>query len=307
MFDGLKTAVVSGAKTAGLMLMDKAPVLMFAGGVVMFGVTVYCAVKAAPKVDEAIKKHNEAIKDLDEKLEKTENQDENDEEKIEYSKKDYNKDVRSTYGHTVLNVIKAAATPTCCALVSIGLFGGAVYLPVKAVGAMTTKYLATKRSFEEYRGVVREEEGAEKDAHYMFKTKQKIEPVEVEGDENHETIASTESVQNDYFWHWCEETSPIFTSAEVWNDNLLVSKMQNLTEMLRKTHVLTNNDILKELAMYGEIKKDPMTGIKFGKKWKEDGDNTFKFEIHKIWVPDYKKGPNRSRLIYELRYDEELL
>lgn len=305
MFDGLKTAVLAGAKTAGLAIMDKAPVLMFAGGVIMFGVTVYCAVKAAPKVDEEIKKHNETIKDLDEKLEKAKNQDEDAEEKIEYTEKEYRKDVRSTYGHTIVKVGKAVAITVGCACVSIGLFGGAVYLPVKAVGVMTTRYLATKRSFEDYRSVVRDEEGAEKDAHYMFKTKQKVEPVEVEGASAE--INEPESVQNDYFWHWCEETSPIYSSAEVWNDNLLVIKMNTLTEQLNKTHVLTNNDILKELAMFGEIKKDPISGTKFGKKWHEDGDNTFKFEIHKIWVPDYKKGPGKKRLIYELRYDEELL
>lgn len=311
MFDGLRTAVVSGVKTVGLAAIDKAPVLMFAGGVALFGATVFFAVKAAPKVDEALKKHNEEVKDIDEKLEKAEKSDEtaeDSEEKVEYTKKQHDKDIRKTYGHTIVSVGKAVALPALLGFMSISLFGGAVYLPIKAGAAATAKYLATKQEFEDYRAEVRADQGAEKDEKYMFKSKKVA--VERESDSEVDDLSTTEttvSEPNDYFWHWCDETSKIFSSAEIMNDNLLVMKERALTEKLNKTRVLTNKDILSELAMWGEIKKDPIASVKFGKKWNPSGDNVFKFEIHKLWVPDYNKGRGRQRLIYELRYDEEAL
>lgn len=321
MFDGLKTAVISGAKTVGLTLIDKAPVLMFAGGVALFGATVYFAVKAAPKVDEALKKHNEEVQNIDEKLEKSQmtkapsEETEDTEEKIEYTKKQHDKDIRKTYVQTIKAVGKAVALPAICAVTSISLFGGAIYLPIKAGAAATARYLATKQQFEDYRAEVRTDQGAEKDEQYMFKTKTVENPnsgvyaVNPDGTKEELPVEEEVAQQNDYFWHWCEDTSPIFSSAEIMNDELLVMKQRALTEKLAKCHVITNKDILSEFAMFGEIKKDPISSIKFGKKWKGDegADNEFRFEIHKIWVPDYKKGRGRQKLIYELRYDEEAL
>ena len=279
MLAGLAKRVLLGA-------IEHAPVICFVGGVVAFGATVYMTTKAVPKVKKDLEKHNEKLKDLDET-------------KAEMHEKEYKKAVRSVYFDTTINVVKDVGGAAACGVFAISLFGAAAYIPCFRYTQLSGRYMILDKTFKEYRKAVREEEGPEYDRHYMFKTKEAekdkvdFEPIEV-GEEN------------DYYWVYSAETCSVFSSSEIINDALLQAKEENLTRKLKNCLVLTDNDVLSELLLFDEIKKNPLLGIKFGKKWKDNGDNTFKFDIEKIWVPDYTKSSGYV-LKYMITYDKELL
>lgn len=315
MFNGLKTAVCCAGKTALVAAVNHIPHIMFVGGVVTFGVTIYMATKAAPKVKETLDNHNKKAEELDEKLKEAEKQAEEGSEseekadKVVYSKKEYDKDVRNLYKKTVISVVKDAGPAVATGLISISFFGVAMFLPLEQLGQVSAEYMALDKTFKSYRATVREEEGEEKDRHYMYKTRDvKIRVPYVDDDNNiteeEETITVGETVDSEIIY--CKETTPFFFGVEVYDDNMLQQKEEKLTKMLEWTHTVTRNDILRELGMFDTIKKAPLLGNRFGIKWKDEGVNAFKFNIQKIWVPDYTRK-NGYDLKYQLSYDEELL
>lgn len=324
MFDGLKTAVVSFGKAAVITAVEKAPIICFVGGTIALGATIYMAVKAAPKVKEDLDEYTAKAKELDEQLKAGEAVDQNG-EKVEVeveengeevktlTKKEYNHEMRSLFVDTTINVVKHMGGAAACALLAVSLFGAAAYIPTLRLAQLSGEYVALDKTFKEYRAVVREEDGVEKDHHYMFKTKEakrtvKVPSLDEEGNVTDVEVEETHEVgeENPLYWVYSAETCPIFSSSEIINDEILFEKEKNLQRKFERCRILTDNDVLNELGLFGEIKKNPKFGIKFGKKWKKDADNTFKLIIEKIWLPDYTRKSGYA-LKYQVTYDRELL
>lgn len=302
MFDGLKTAALSLGKTVVMGAVKHAPVICFVGGAVAFGATIYMAAKAAPEIKKDIENYNKESENLDKLYEEQEDE----EQKL--SKKEYNHEKTTLFVDTAVRVVKHGGGVVACAALSLSLFGLAAYIPCVRFAKLSGQYMVLDKSFKEYRAGVIAEEGEEKDRHYMFKTKEVVRTVN-EGEENgdgklEEVIE--EGTENPLYWVWSTETSRIFSSSEVMNDVLLQAKEEALTRKLKLCHVITDNDILNELGMFDEIKKEPLTGIKFGQRWKNEGDNLFRFDIKKVWLPNYKKSSGHV-LKYMISYDKELL
>lgn len=190
MFDGLKTAVVSFGKAAVITAVEKAPIICFVGGTIALGATIYMAVKAAPKVKEDLDEYTAKAKELDEQLKAGEAVDQNG-EKVEVeveengeevktlTKKEYNHEMRSLFVDTTINVVKHMGGAAACALLSVSLFGAAAYIPCLRLAEVSGKYMVLDKTFKEYRACVREEDGVEKDRHYMFKTREEKRTVKV--------------------------------------------------------------------------------------------------------------------------------
>ena len=308
MFSGIKDAVVTMGKTAVLAAIDHAPQIMFVGGVVAFGATVYMAVKAAPKVKETIENHNKKAEEYDKKYEEAKKSPET---KEKYTKEDHDKDIRSLYGDTTLTVVKHLGRVTAMGIVSIALFGGAMYIPLRQFGELSAEYIALDKTFSSYRKEVIKDGGRNKDLQYMHKSTGVSEEPVMSDDGETEVVPTGQPTANviptDYFWIFSAETSPFYSSVDIVNQNFLKNDKPNvLKRRLKQMHVLTRNDILRELGLFDEIRKHPTIGTKFGRKWHEDGDNDFSFEINAIYVPDYTKK-NGYITKYEIRYDEEAL
>ena len=324
MFDGLKTAVVSFGKTAVITAVEKAPIICFIGGTIALGATVYMAVKAAPKVKEDLDEYTAKAKELDKGLKAGEAVDQNG-EKVEVvveengemietlTKKEYNHEMRSLFVDTTINVVKHMGGAAACAVLAVSLFGAAAYIPTLRLAQLSGRYMVLDKTFKEYRAVVREEDGIEKDRHYMFKTREekrtvKVPSLDEEGNVTDVEVEEKHEVgdENPLYWVYSAETCPIFSSAEIINDEILFEKEKNLQRKFDHCRILTDNDVLYELGLFEELKKNPKFGIKFGKKWKKDGDNTFKLIIEKIWLPDYTRKSGYA-LKYQVTYDRELL
>lgn len=324
MFDGLKTAVVSFGKTAVITAVEKVPIICFIGGTIALGATVYMAVKAAPKVKEDLDEYTAKAKELDKGLKAGEAVDQNG-EKVEVvveengemietlTKKEYNHEMRSLFVDTTINVVKHMGGAAACAVLAVSLFGAAAYIPTLRLAQLSGRYMVLDKTFKEYRAVVREEDGVEKDRHYMFKTREekrtvKVPSLDEEGQVTDVEVEEKHEVgeENPLYWVYSAETCPIFSSAETINDEILFEKEKNLQRKFDRCRILTDNDVLYELGLFEELKKNPKFGIKFGKKWKKDGDNTFKLIIEKIWLPDYTRKSGYA-LKYQITYDRELL
>ena len=279
MFDGLKTAVVSFGKTAVITAVEKAPIICFVGGTIALGATIYMAVKAAPKVKEDLDEYTTKAKKLDEQLKAGEAVDqdgnkvevevevEENGEKIEtLTKKEYNHEMRSLFVDTTINVVKHMGGAAACALLSVSLFGAAAYIPTLRLAQLSGEYVALDKTFKSYRACVREEEGAEKDRHYMFKTKEvkrtvKVPSLDEEGNVTDVEVEEKHEVgeENPLYWVYSAETCPIFSSSEVINDEILFEKENNLQKKFERCRILTDNDVLNELAKSG--KKTVITSL----------------------------------------------
>lgn len=278
---------------------EYAPQIMFGLGVVGFGATIVLAVKAAPKVKDILKKHTEDVEILHKEFETCD----------EYSEQAYTKDIRDAYRRTIVNVTKASVPTVLVGGVTLGLFGGSEYIVFKRLGKASAECLLLERTFKSYRENVIAEEGVDKDRHYMFGTrseKEKTSSVDEEGNTEDREIEREVGDPNGIFYVWSAETSGAYYGIELYDDRTLMNMERDIAKILDRNGFATDNDILGVLKMYSEIKKNGTYGMLYGVKATKDTGNVFKFDCHKIWVPDYSKGTG-SVLKYQLRWDREKL
>ena len=297
MFKGLKKI---GTKVA-VKTVKHLPGIMFVGGVVTFGLTIYMSHKAAPKINEVIRKHNEMIEECHKALENEED---------EYTESDLKKDIRYFYKDTFFRVAKIALPTVAMATLSLGLFGGAQYIVVRRLGALSAEYMVLDKTFKQYRENVVNDCGEEKDREYFYGIKKEKKSVPVLDEEGNQTEVETEEeIANDpgYYFTWSKETAPgVFQDIETYNDHILNGKAAELGRKKKEKGLITDNDVLSILGMNKEIRKNPLLTMQFGQYAKDENDDSFKFKVDKIWVPDYKKT-NGTRLIYKIGYDREIL
>ena len=127
-----------------------------------------------------------------------------------------------------------------------------------------------------------------------------------DGTTEEDAIEIEEGDTNGLYYSWCKETSGAYSGSELYDDNTILAKEKVLSKMLDDKGIITDNDILSELRMYEEVKANGLSGLLYGQKAELDEGNEFKFEVHKIWVPDYTKK-HGSNLVYQLRWKREKL
>ena len=277
------------------------PEIMFVGGVITFGATVYMSHKAGPKILDVIKEHNESLEECKKAAADPE---------VDYTEDDCQKDIRYYYRNTFFRVAKIALPTIAMGTLSIGLFGGAQYIVMRRLGALSAEYVVLDKTFKQYRENVISEEGEEKDRQYMYGVKKVKKTVPVLDEEGSQTEVETEEeIANDpgYFFTWSKETAPgLFQDVEIYNDHILNGKAAEIGRLKKEKGLVTDNDILNILGMNKQIRMNPLLTMQFGQYAKDENDDHFEFKINKIWVPDYEKGKG-TRLIYKLGYDREIL
>ena len=296
MFKNVIKNVRRFGKKVTIKAIDKAPQLLFGFGVVAFGATIYLSIKAAPKVNEELGDCAKKAKEI------------NAEDDI--SETELVKEINRLYKNTFFRVIKIVAKPVGMGVITLGLFGGSEYIVFRRLGEASAKYMVLEKTFDNYRANVVDEEGEEKDRHYMFNTRKKKigEGVTLneDGTTEEDAIEIEEGDTNDLYYSWCKETSGAYSGSELYDDNTILAKEKVLSKMLDDKGIITDNDILSELRMYEQVKMNGLSGLLYGQKAELDEGNKFKFEVHKIWVPDYTKK-HGSKLVYQLRWKREKL
>lgn len=287
----------------GVKVVEHLPAIMFVGGVIGFGATIYFSIDAAPKVNEALEDHNDNIKEARAYAA--------DPTVTDYTETDLQKDIRHYYVNTFFRVLKITAKPVATGLITLGLFGGAQFIVVRRLGVMTSEYLILDESFKKYRKNVVDDQGEEKDREYFYSEKKyhvtNVEPADENGVEKiteEDVVTVDEDPKN--VWVYSAETAPYcYQGIELYDDTHINSVEKILTDDLERKGLLTRNDILFKLGLREYVRAHRFTGNMFGKVFDDNKDNTFKFNVEKVWVPNYKTG--KKELKYYISYDEEIL
>lgn len=151
----------------GLKIKSNSPVIFLVTGTICLGGAVVAAHHAGRKVDEVLdvnKEHIENIKSL-----KDADEIENEEgEKVPYSKKQYNKDLTHAYAGALWDVSKLYLPVAGFTVASVVCYISGHKVLSERLAAMTAAYTGINEAFQKYRGNVIEMDGEEKDKKYLY-------------------------------------------------------------------------------------------------------------------------------------------
>jgi len=142
-----------------LKLRKHSPSLLFAAGVVGFGVTVVLASRATMRSEDVINHHEIRLDRAKSLLA---------EEREDYVVHDYNRDMFVLYTQTTIEFAKLYGPAIIVGALSIAAFGKAQHILNKRNAALFAAYAATRDALDKYRARVREELGEDMDAKFMY-------------------------------------------------------------------------------------------------------------------------------------------
>ena len=151
----------------GLKIKSNSPVIFLVTGTICLGGAVVAAHHAGRKIDEVLdvnKEHIENIKSL-----KDADEIENEEgEKVPYSKKQYNKDLTHAYAGALWDVSKLYLPVAGFTVASAVCYISGHKVLSERLAAMTAAYTGVNEAFQKYRGNVIEMDGEDKDKKYLY-------------------------------------------------------------------------------------------------------------------------------------------
>jgi hypothetical protein len=133
------------------------PTILFAAGVVGFGVTVVLASRATLKVDKVLSAHEEGMSAA-KSLHETGHQD--------YSDADYRKDMVTIHTRFLVDLTKLYAPAVVVGLASIAALTSSHVILNRRTVSLMAAYAAVERGFKNYRERVIQELGEDKDREY---------------------------------------------------------------------------------------------------------------------------------------------
>lgn len=301
MFKNIGKKLSVATTKVGMKIVKHSPEILFGLGVVGFvGTVVYATVKAGPDVNKVLEEHDDRRVDLDIQHKEGEIDD-----------TELKKEVRKLYTNTIFRTVKITAPVVAMGLGSIGCFGGAQFIVVRRLGAMTTEYVLLQKTFDTYRSNVRADGGDTLDERYMYgpEKKEMTAPVlDEDGNLTEETreVTQIRSIpENSYIW---DHKSPTFTGIDSMDDYYVECKEKMLQNEFERKGVLTRADFLDAFKLKDDLDKSRRSGnaIMFGRVWndKEGADNTIKITGYRI--PDYESGFGRSSKVV-LSWNEEMI
>lgn len=163
------------------------PDIMVVGGIILNGLAIYQTVKSTEKASKILKEKDERLNKVQEALDRDDISEE------EYSEEDAKNDITKIKVQTVIKLVEEAAKPCGLYVAGTALILGGYFEEKKryivAAGLATT----INQTFKDYRQRVRDEEGTEKDLHYMYGTEEH-EEVTTETDEEGKKVKHKETV-----------------------------------------------------------------------------------------------------------------
>lgn len=261
----VKTVVTSKAGRQLLKGQKHSPTILFAAGVVGFGVTVVMASKATLRLEEVVseneRKQGEAH-DLHElhKLGKMPN----------YSDKDYKKDLAILKVRFCKDVARLYAPAFAVGVLTLGsMTGSHVVLNRRYTGALAA-YSALDKSFKEYRGRVSELYGADTDK----KLANGVAAREIASEDGSEVSTVYESEgRSPYARLFSKETSQSWSPQADYNLVFLQAQQRYANDLLQSRGHVILNDVYDSLGLE-RTKAGAVTG------WvKNNGDDYIDFGV----------------------------
>ncbi|MBP5598435.1 MAG: hypothetical protein J6Y02_23915 [Pseudobutyrivibrio sp.] len=243
--------------------------LMVAGGIVAgIGSVIFTAI-GTTKAGAILDAHKEEMDEIDEAAAL---------DVEEYTEKDIRKDRIKVFTKTGLGLAKVYAPAALCGVGSVVLTLAGYGKVRKACGAATAALTATQSLFSAYRGRVINEEGTEKDQHYLFGSRiEKIEEKVVDNKTGKEKTVKrdveyidididtdTGAIQVFGEYRSNGEKNPEWDENIDWTISQLRARENYFNNMLRAKKIIFLNEVLEDIGL-----APTKAGQILGWTWKE--------------------------------------
>jgi hypothetical protein len=224
-----------------LIARKNSPAIMFGAGIATGVLAAVKACQSTLKLEEVLAKHETTLAKMEAASV---------EHASQYSAKDYASDLRLARVHVTRDVSKLYAVPVCLGFVSIGLLTGAHVTLTRRNVALAAAYTILDRTFNEYRGRVRNELGDDKDREFRYGVKRK-EIVE-ENEEGHVVKTVNRNGAEGRLSMYARPFDSLnvnFDHRDEYNRNFLWMQQCYLNNRLQKKGHLLLNDVYDHLGM----------------------------------------------------------
>lgn len=252
----LKNAVTSRLGRQILTASKHSPKILFAAGIVGFGVTVVLASRATLKLDEILDKHSDGV-DAAQTLKARDLK--------EYTEQDYRKDMVVIHTQLILNLAKVYGPAVVMGLASIAaLTGSHVVLNRRYLG-VTAAYAGLEKAYNQYRRRVAGELGDDKEREFHLGLSDKEIVEETEEGTVVKTVKGLTSKDVASPYHvFFDEYNPNWKKEWGYNPMFLKCQQNYMNDLLRSRGHVFLNDVYDALgfprtsagAVVGWIKPD---------------------------------------------------
>lgn len=261
----ISNAVTSKVGRQILLTQKHSPTIMLVGGAVGFAATVVLASKATLKMD-GILKEAEADRAKIERVEA--------EHPEKYTAEDAAQDRKLSRVKLAIEVAKAYAPAVIVGGVSLALFTGAHMILTKRLAGVTALAAGLDKAFKEYRARVVADQGADKDAEYLYDMVDKEVYHEDEGGPTTKVIKAPSGKGGSPYVVLFDEHNRNFKKDWGYNQTFLAAQQTWANNKLRADGHIFLNDVYRMLGL-PDTKAGAVTGWIDG----GDGDDTVIFNI----------------------------
>ena len=239
---------LSRAFNMGAMKLKKhAPDIMVIGGVVGMIAGTVMACKATTKASEILKSAKEDVQTFQEIVENPDIPEE------KYSEEDFKNDVKITYAHATVDLIKTYAPAVAVIGASAVCILAGHKMTNNRLGAVSAALAAEMSAFKAYKGRVVERLGEEMDREltYNIKNEEVKDTVVDENGEVHETtkVVKTANPEHNHYTRCFDECSLIWQRDAETNKKNLILQQRFANEKLAANGVLTLNEVYDMLGL----------------------------------------------------------
>lgn len=261
----ISNAVTSKVGRQILLTQKHSPTIMLVGGAVGFAATVVMASKATLKLDGILKEaeHDRA------RIERAET-----EHPEKYSADDAAQDRKLSRVKLCIEVAKAYGPSVIVGVGSLALFTGAHIILTKRLAGVTALAAGLDKAFKEYRARVVADQGADKDAEYLYDLVDKEVYHEDEGGPTTKVIKTPSGKASSPYVVLFDEHNRNFKKDWGYNQTFLAAQQTWANNKLRADGHIFLNDVYRMLGL-PDTKAGAVTGWIDG----GDGDDTVIFNI----------------------------
>lgn len=258
----IPAAITTRAARQVFIVKKHSPSILFVGGVVGVGATVYLACRATLQLEDHLTDAEKDIQTAQETL------------KVSRTSVQYRKDMTAIYITHAARICKLYAPAATVGVASICALTGSHNILSKRNAGLTAAYAATEKAFREYRERIVSEYGEEKEREIRLGSQTKTIVSEDEKGPFKEDI-TVHNVKGDaslYARIWGRDTTDIWSPESMYNHLTLQTKQRYLNDMLRVRGFIFLNEVYKELGL-----EQTPAGQIVGWMYKGDGDGFIDF------------------------------
>lgn len=273
---------------ATLMLKQKSPEILIGVGIIGVGATAFLASKATLQLEGILDEKEDQMKKVN--LAKDEMSDD------VYSEEDYQKDVTIVYAQSAMKVVKAYAPAVTVGAASIGCLLGAHNIMKRRNVAIAAAYKMLEKGFDEYRGRVVDELGADKDRQFRYNTTTVKEDVIEEDEKGNKKVVKKEVQKADpngvsVYAKFFDETSTQWSKTPEYNHIFIKGQQNYANDLLRSRGHIFLNEVYDMLGLE-RTQAGAVVGWVLG-----EGDDYVDFNLYSKENADFINGHEMSILL----------